>query len=55
MVRMASVLAAGEPYRSNCAPVPACAPTTRLCPLTPLQTGSCIRGEKCPYAHNVFE
>lgn len=23
--------------------------------LLPLQTGSCIRGEKCPYAHNVFE
>lgn len=55
LVGMASVRAPGQPYRSNCAPVPARVPTTRLCPLTPLQTGSCIRGEKCPYAHNVFE
>ena len=23
--------------------------------LTLLQEGSCIRGESCPYAHNVFE
>ena len=22
---------------------------------TPPQMGSCIRGERCPYAHNVFE
>ena len=36
--------------------LPACSPARLPLLLRPLpQTGACIRGEKCPYAHNVFE